>query len=45
MTVSQAVLLSLADLIKVLAFLVVPMLLIAAGLEVWLTPWIITRVW
>ncbi len=45
MTVSQAVLLSLADLIKVFVFLVVPMLLIAAGLEVWLTPWIITRVW
>ena len=45
MTVTQGILLALADLIKVFVFLVVPMLLIAAGLEVWLTPWIITQVW
>jgi uncharacterized membrane protein SpoIIM required for sporulation len=45
MTVSQGVLQALADLVKVLALLVVPLLLVAAMLEVWLTPWIIVQVW
>jgi uncharacterized membrane protein SpoIIM required for sporulation len=45
MTVSQGVLSALADLVKVFAFFVLPLLAIAAALEVWLTPWIITQVW
>lgn len=45
MTVSQGLLQAAADAIKVLVFLIVPLLLIAAMLEVWLTPWIVTRVW
>jgi uncharacterized membrane protein SpoIIM required for sporulation len=45
MTVSLAVLQALADFMKVLVFLVLPLLLIAATLEVWFTPWIITQVW
>jgi uncharacterized membrane protein SpoIIM required for sporulation len=45
MTLSQGVLLALADFIKVFVFLVLPMLIVAAMLEVWVTPWIVTRVW
>jgi uncharacterized membrane protein SpoIIM required for sporulation/ABC-type transport system involved in multi-copper enzyme maturation permease subunit len=45
MTVSQGILHALADMVKVLVLLVVPLLLIAAMLEVWLTPWIIVQVW
>jgi uncharacterized membrane protein SpoIIM required for sporulation/ABC-type transport system involved in multi-copper enzyme maturation permease subunit len=45
MTVSQGILQAMADLVKVLVLLVVPLLLVAAMLEVWLTPWIIVRVW
>jgi uncharacterized membrane protein SpoIIM required for sporulation/ABC-type transport system involved in multi-copper enzyme maturation permease subunit len=45
MTVTQGILLALADLIKVFVFLVVPLLCVSAMLEVWLTPWIVTRVW
>ena len=42
---AEGVLLALADFLKVLVFLVLPLLGIAALLEVWVTPWIITRVW
>jgi uncharacterized membrane protein SpoIIM required for sporulation len=45
MTLTQGLLLALADLIKVFVFLVLPLLVIAAMLEVWLTPWIVTQVW
>jgi uncharacterized membrane protein SpoIIM required for sporulation len=45
MTLAQGLLLALADFIKVFVFLVLPLLSIAAMLEVWLTPWIITQVW
>lgn len=45
MTVSQGVLLALADFVKVMAFLILPMLIVAAMLEVWLTPWIVVQVW
>jgi stage II sporulation protein M len=45
MTVTQGILLALADLIKVFVFLVLPLLCVSAMLEVWLTPWIVTRVW
>jgi uncharacterized membrane protein SpoIIM required for sporulation len=45
MTVSQGVLSALADLTKSMVFLIVPLLAIAALLEVWLTPWIIVQVW
>jgi uncharacterized membrane protein SpoIIM required for sporulation len=44
-TVSEGVLRALADLVKVFVFLVTPLLGIASMLEVWLTPWIVTRVW
>jgi uncharacterized membrane protein SpoIIM required for sporulation len=45
MTLSQGVLLAVADLVKVFLFLVLPLLAIAAALEVWVTPWVITQVW
>jgi uncharacterized membrane protein SpoIIM required for sporulation len=45
MTVSQGVLQAAADLVKIIIFLVVPLLLVASMLEVWLTPWIIVQVW
>jgi uncharacterized membrane protein SpoIIM required for sporulation len=45
MTLSQGVLLALADLVKVFVFLVLPLLAGAAALEVWVTPWIVTQVW
>jgi uncharacterized membrane protein SpoIIM required for sporulation len=45
MTLSQGVLLAIADLAKVFVFLVLPLLVIAAALEVWVTPWVITQVW
>ena len=45
LSLRQGLLLALADLIKVFVFLVIPLLGIAAMLEVWLTPWIVTRVW
>jgi len=45
MTVSQGVLSALADLSKAMVFLIVPLLAVAALLEVWLTPWIIVQVW
>jgi uncharacterized membrane protein SpoIIM required for sporulation/ABC-type transport system involved in multi-copper enzyme maturation permease subunit len=45
LSLSQGVLLALADFIKVLVFLVLPLLIVAAMLEVWLTPWIVTQVW
>lgn len=45
MPLAQGILLSLADFLKVFVFLVIPLLGIAAMLEVWLTPWIVTRVW
>jgi uncharacterized membrane protein SpoIIM required for sporulation len=45
MTLSQGVLLAVADLVKVFLFLVLPLLVIAAAVEVWVTPWIITQVW
>ena len=45
LNLAQGVLAALADFIKVLVFLVFPLLVIAAMLEVWLTPWIVTRVW
>jgi uncharacterized membrane protein SpoIIM required for sporulation/ABC-type transport system involved in multi-copper enzyme maturation permease subunit len=41
----EGLLLALANLVKVFLFLVLPLLAIAAMLEVWLTPWIVTRVW
>jgi ABC-type transport system involved in multi-copper enzyme maturation permease subunit len=45
MSLTQGLLLAMADYLKVFAFLVIPLLAIAAALEVWLTPWIVTRVW
>jgi len=45
MTVTQGVLSALADFLKVFVFLVLPMLVVAAMLEVWLTPWIVVQVW
>jgi uncharacterized membrane protein SpoIIM required for sporulation len=45
MTVTQGVLLALADFLKILVFLVLPMLIVAAMLEVWLTTWIVVQVW
>lgn len=45
MTLSQGVLRAVADLVKVFLFLVLPLLAVAAALEVWVTPWIVTRVW
>ena len=39
------VLLAVAELIKVFLFLVLPLLAIAAALEVWVTPWVIAQVW
>ncbi len=45
MSLSQGVLLALADWVKVMVFLVLPMLTIAGMLEVWLTPWIVVNVW
>ncbi len=45
MTLAQGVLLALADWVKVLVFLVLPLLAIAGMLEVWLTPWIVIQVW
>jgi uncharacterized membrane protein SpoIIM required for sporulation len=45
MTLSQGILLAVADLVKVFLFLVLPLLAIAAALEVWVTPWVITQVW
>jgi uncharacterized membrane protein SpoIIM required for sporulation/ABC-type transport system involved in multi-copper enzyme maturation permease subunit len=45
MSVSQAVIVALADLLKVFVFLVLPLLVLAALLEVWVTPWVITQVW
>jgi len=45
LTLAEGVLRALADLVKVFLFLVLPLLGIAAMLEVWLTPWIVTRVW
>jgi uncharacterized membrane protein SpoIIM required for sporulation/ABC-type transport system involved in multi-copper enzyme maturation permease subunit len=45
LSLRQGLLLALADFCKVFAFLVIPLLVIAAMLEVWLTPWIVTRVW
>jgi uncharacterized membrane protein SpoIIM required for sporulation len=45
LTLTQGVLLALADFLKVFVCLVIPLLILAAMLEVWLTPWIVTRVW
>jgi uncharacterized membrane protein SpoIIM required for sporulation len=45
LSLRQGLLLALADFIKVFVFLVIPLLGLAAMLEVWLTPWIVTRVW
>ena len=45
LSLRQGLLLALADLSKVFVFLVIPLLAIAAMLEVWLTPWIVVRVW
>jgi uncharacterized membrane protein SpoIIM required for sporulation/ABC-type transport system involved in multi-copper enzyme maturation permease subunit len=45
LSLRQGLLLALADFVKIFAFLVIPLLAIAAALEVWLTPWIVTRVW
>jgi len=45
LSLTEGVLLALADLVKVLAFLILPLLGIAAMLEVWLTPWIVIQVW
>ena len=45
MTVTEGVLMALADFLKVFLFLVLPMLVVAAALEVWVTPWIVIQVW
>jgi uncharacterized membrane protein SpoIIM required for sporulation len=45
LSLRQGLLLALAEFAKVFVFLVIPLLGIAAMLEVWLTPWIVTRVW
>jgi hypothetical protein len=45
MSVSQGLLFAAAELIKVMVFLVLPLLAIAAALEVWLTPWVIGLFW
>jgi uncharacterized membrane protein SpoIIM required for sporulation len=45
LSMRQGLLLALADWIKVFTFVVIPLLCVAAMLEVWLTPWIVTRVW
>ncbi|MBN1642818.1 MAG: stage II sporulation protein M [Anaerolineae bacterium] len=45
MTVSQGLLYAAAELIKVMVFLVVPLLAVAAALEVWITPWVIGLFW
>jgi uncharacterized membrane protein SpoIIM required for sporulation len=45
LSLRQGLLLALADYCKVFLFLVIPLLGLAAILEVWLTPWIVTRVW
>lgn len=45
LSLTEGVLRALADLVKVFVFLVLPLLGLAAMLEVWLTPWIVTRVW
>jgi uncharacterized membrane protein SpoIIM required for sporulation len=45
LALTEGILRAVADLIKVFLFLVLPLLGIASMLEVWLTPWIVTRVW
>jgi uncharacterized membrane protein SpoIIM required for sporulation len=45
MTLLQGVLLAVADLAKVFVFLVLPLLAIAAALEVSFTPWVIAQLW
>jgi len=45
LTLAEGVLRAVADLIKVMVFLVVPLLVLAALLEVWVTPWIVVRAW
>jgi ABC-type transport system involved in multi-copper enzyme maturation permease subunit len=45
LSLRQGLLLALADFAKVFVFLVIPLLGLAAMLEVWLTPWIVVRVW
>jgi stage II sporulation protein M len=40
-TISESLLLSLADLIKVFVFLVIPLLLLAAAMEVYVTPLVV----
>ena len=42
-TISESLLLSLADLIKVFVFLVIPLLLLAAAMEVYVTPLVVMR--
>ena len=43
-SISQSIMLSVADLLKVFFLLVMPMLLLAAAVEVYLTPWLVMRV-
>ena len=45
LTVSEGLLLTLADFLKVFLFLVLPMLLIAAILEIWVTPQVVLAVY
>jgi len=45
LTVGEGLLLTLADFLKVFLFLVLPSLLIAAVLEIWVTPQIVLAVY
>jgi uncharacterized membrane protein SpoIIM required for sporulation len=45
MTLSQGILMTLSDFVKMMIFVVLPMLIVAAMLEVWLTPWLVVQVW
>lgn len=43
-SISESIMLSVADLLKVFVLVVIPMLLLAAAAEVYVTPWVVTRI-
>jgi uncharacterized membrane protein SpoIIM required for sporulation/ABC-type transport system involved in multi-copper enzyme maturation permease subunit len=45
LSTKEGFLMTLANFVKVFLFLVLPLLVVAAMLEVWLTPWIVTQAW
>lgn len=45
LTVGEGLLLALADFLKIFLFLILPMLLVAAALEIWITPQIVLAVY